>query len=72
MQKVQNFEQPRDKKGKVKKNITFKIAQLEDANFILQKIEEDDEPVFEIQKLENYEKISNKKKKNKKKRKPTK
>ena len=71
IQKVQNFVEPRNKERKIKKNIPLKISQLKDANFVLEKIEEE-EPEFEIQKIEYFEKISNKKRKNKKKSKPIK
>ena len=61
VEKVQDFSQPRtnnrkikrDSNKKEKKKIKFKIVKFKDGNFTLDKIEE--EPEFEIQKVENFE-----------------
>ena len=61
MQKVQNFEQPRNKKRKPiikNKNIKFKISKIKDANFVLEKIENDS---LVVEKAQNHEQIQNKK-----------
>ena len=65
MQKVQNFEQPRNKKRKPiikNKNLKFKISKIKDANFILEKIEE---KLFIMENVQSHEQIQNKKAKNK-------